>query len=117
MGSLAVAAKRIKTDGLPITIVFILFGVATSLVASDIIFISFGWTRLGAHITLGAAAGSVGGAMMPAIRAVSMPFADTLIKIATDTAEGVAKIASKSLLGISESRFAKALSVLFGKDK
>lgn len=117
MGALMITAKRIKIDGLPVTFIFVFFGVSVSLVASDIILINLGWHRLSAHLTLGAASGSVGGAMMPAIRAVSMPFADTLVKIATETAEGVAKITSKALLGLSESRVAKALSILFGKDK
>lgn len=108
MGACLIALPKAKHDGIPISIVFIFFGTATSLVASDYMLINVGYDRLGAHAALGTGVGCVGGAMMMTIRAVSPTFADKLVDIASNTVIGFAE---------SKDRIKQAVIALLGKDK
>lgn len=83
MGASLIALPKYKHDGLGVSIVFILFGVAMALAASDYISINLGYNRLGSHFALGTAVGCVGGAMMMTIRAISPAFAEKLVSAAT----------------------------------
>lgn len=108
MGGCLIALPKSKQDGLFISIVFIFFGTAMSLAASDYILINLDYNRIGAHTALGTAVGCVGGSMMMAIRAIAPSFAEKLVNIGAKTVIGFAE---------SKDRVKQALIALLGKDK
>lgn len=116
MAAALLTLNKINLEGIPASLVAIVFGVSLSWLASDLMLINAGYDRLGAHVALGMGVGTVGGSMMMVMRVVAPDLADKLIRITSKTLAGLAEIASKMILGMSESRFAKALSIIFGKD-
>lgn len=104
IGACMIALPKVRVDGLGVSLVLIFFGIAMSLVASDILLINLEYDRLGAHTAMGTGVGSVGGSMMMAIRAVSPSIAASIVNVV-----------DKAAAGLSESRLLKALSILFGK--
>ncbi|MGM8871535.1 hypothetical protein ACS8E3_07590 [Psychrobacter sp. 2Y5] len=108
IGACALTLPKAKINGYALSAVFVFFGVLSAMVGSDLMLLNLGYDRLGAHAALGTSCGSVGGAMMMTIRAISPTFAEKLVNIA-----------AKSVISFAESkdRIKEAIRVLVsGKD-
>lgn len=107
IGASMIALPKVRVDGLGISLVLIFFGVAMSLVASDIMLINLEYDRLGAHTAMGTGVGSVGGSMMMAIRAISPTFAEKLVNIGAGAVIGFAE---------NKDRVKRAIAAYFSKE-
>lgn len=74
------------------------------MVVSDYLLVVHENKLLAAHFAMGVPVGALMGSVMMAVRAIVPKWADTIVKVA-----------DKTMDGLSESRIVKAILILFGK--
>lgn len=102
----ALTSSKRARDGYLLSGIFVTFGVACAMVASDFLTIRFTNHLLAAHFVIGMPVGGLGGAGMMAIRAISPSLANKIVGMA-----------DKAVDGLGESRVIEALAILFGRKK
>lgn len=103
----AIGLAKPARDGYLLSAIFVVFGVACALIASDYLLVAQKNKLLAAHIAVAIPVGGIMGATMMAVRAITPKWADRIVKIADTVVEGM-----------GESTLIKGLKLIFGiKDK